>query len=44
LFCWSWWNCRPSLFQLSNSDGEQFHQYQQNKRKFKQWWTTIPPI
>jgi hypothetical protein len=20
------------------------HQYQQNKRKFKQWWSTIPPI
>ena len=27
-----------------NSDGQQFHQYQQNKRKFKQWWSTIPPI
>ena len=27
-----------------NSDGRQFHQYQQNKRKFKQWWSTIPPI
>ena len=26
------------------SDGQQFHQYQQNKRKFKQWWSTIPPI
>jgi hypothetical protein len=24
-----------------NSDGQQFHQYQQNKRKFKQW-LTIP--
>jgi hypothetical protein len=23
-----------------NSDGEHFHQYQQNKRKFKQWWWT----
>jgi hypothetical protein len=20
------------------------HHYQQNKRKFKQWWSTIPPI
>jgi GTP-sensing pleiotropic transcriptional regulator CodY len=26
------------------SDGQQFHQYQQSKRKFKQWWSTIPPI
>jgi MFS superfamily sulfate permease-like transporter len=25
-----------------NSDGQQFHQYHQNKRKFKQWWSTIP--
>jgi hypothetical protein len=27
-----------------NSDGQQFYQYQQNKRKFKQWWSTIPPL
>ena len=27
-----------------NSDGQQFHQYQQNKKKFKQWWSTISPI
>jgi hypothetical protein len=27
-----------------NSDGQQFHQYQQNKRKLKQRWSTIPPI
>ena len=32
-----------------NSDGPLFHQYQQNeqsplKRKYKQWWSTIPPI
>jgi hypothetical protein len=27
-----------------NSDGHQFHQYQQNKRKFKQRWSSIPPI
>ena len=27
-----------------NSDGQQFQQYQQNKRQFKQWWSTIPPI
>ena len=27
-----------------NSDSHQFHQYQQNKRKFKQWWSSIPPI
>jgi hypothetical protein len=26
-----------------NSDGQQFHQHQQNKRKCKQWWSTIPP-
>ena len=26
-----------------NSDGQQFYQYQQNKRKFEQWWSTIPP-
>ena len=27
-----------------SSDGQQLLQYQQNKRKFKQWWSTIPPI
>ena len=27
-----------------NSDGQQFYQYHQNKRKFKQWWSTIQPI
>ena len=27
-----------------NSDGQQFYQYQQNKRKFKQWRSTILPI
>ena len=27
-----------------NSDGQQFYKYQQNKRKFKQWWSTIPQI
>ena len=27
-----------------NSDGRQLHQYQQKKRKFKQWWSIIPPI
>ena len=27
-----------------NSDGQQFHQYQQQKRKFKQWWSTIALI
>jgi hypothetical protein len=25
-----------------NSDGHQFLQYQQNKRKFKQSWSSIP--
>jgi hypothetical protein len=24
-----------------NSEGQQFHQHQQNKRKFKQSWPTI---
>jgi hypothetical protein len=27
-----------------NSHGQQLHQYQQNKRKFKQQWSIIPPI
>ena len=31
-----------------NSDGHQFHQYQQNKQYLspnnKQWWSSIPPI
>jgi hypothetical protein len=27
-----------------NSDGQQFHQYHQNKRQFKQRWSTIPLI
>ena len=27
-----------------HSDGLQFHQYQQKERKFKHWWSTIPPI
>ena len=27
-----------------NSSGQQFLQYQQTKRKFKQWWSTILPI
>ena len=27
-----------------NSDGQQFYQYQQTKRKFKQWWSIIQPI
>ena len=27
-----------------NSDGQQFYQYPQTKRKFEQWWSTIPPI
>ena len=30
--------------EILNSDSQQFLQYQQNKRKFKQWWSTIPPI
>jgi hypothetical protein len=27
-----------------NSDGQQFFQYQQTKRKFEQLWSKIPPI
>ena len=27
-----------------NSDGQQFLQYQQTKRKFEKWWSTILPI
>jgi GTP-sensing pleiotropic transcriptional regulator CodY len=27
-----------------NSDGQQFLQYQQAKRKFEQWWSTFHPI
>jgi hypothetical protein len=27
-----------------NNGGQQFHQYQQNKGKFKQWWSTVPSI
>ena len=27
-----------------NSDGQLFHQYQQNKKQYKQWWSTVPPI
>jgi hypothetical protein len=27
-----------------NSVGQLAHQYQQNKRKFKQSWSAIPPI
>ena len=27
-----------------NSHGQQFNQFQQNKRKFKQPWSTIQPI
>jgi hypothetical protein len=50
LVCWYWRNCWLSLFNSSNfnktkeslsSDGQQFHQYQENKRKLKQWWSTI---
>ena len=26
-----------------SSDGQQFLQYQQTKRKFSEWWSTIPP-
>jgi hypothetical protein len=50
LICWYWRNYWPSLLKLSfslwkwNSDGQQFHQYQKNKRKLKQWWSTFPPI
>ena len=30
--------------EMFSRDGQQFHQYQENKRKLKQWWSTIPPI
>ena len=30
--------------EILNSDGQRFHQYLQKKRKFKQWWSAIPPI
>jgi spore coat protein CotF len=50
LFCWYWWTCWPSLFALLIlvdlltiiicSDGQQVHQYQQNK----QWWSASPLI
>ena len=30
--------------EILNSDGQQFYQYQQKKRKFKQWWSAILPI
>ena len=30
--------------EILNSDGQQFLQYKQSKRKFKQWWSTIPQI
>ena len=26
------------------NDSQQFLQYKQKIRKFKQWWSTIPPI
>ena len=29
---------------ILSSDDQQFQQDQQNKRKLKQWWSTIPPI
>jgi hypothetical protein len=49
-------NCWPSLFKLSFvlfisvncwssfSDDQQFTNINKNKRKFKQWWSTSPPI
>ena len=30
--------------QSLNSDGQQFLQYKQTKRKFEQWWSKILPI
>jgi hypothetical protein len=46
LFCWYWWNCIPPISTKQrnlNSDGQQFHQYEQIE-KSRQWWSTIPPI
>ena len=43
-------NNRLSPKESLNSDGQQFHQYQQSEqlaltwRKIKLWWSTIPPI
>jgi hypothetical protein len=54
MFCLYWRNCWLSLLKHSSnlnkpkeslsSDGRQFLQYKQSKRKFKQWWSTIPLI
>jgi hypothetical protein len=32
------------VIRFADIGGQQFNQYQQNKRKFKQWWSTIQPI
>jgi predicted nucleic acid-binding Zn ribbon protein len=49
--CWYWWNRWQSLFKLSflfvdNNYCQQIHQYQQQqqKRMYKQWFSTILPI
>jgi hypothetical protein len=36
-----WFNKPKESF---NCDGQQFLQYQQTKRKCKQWWSTILPL
>jgi hypothetical protein len=37
-------DCIHKTTESLNSHGQQFNQYQQNKRKFKQPWSTIQPI
>jgi hypothetical protein len=49
-------DCFPDIDGIDDHQGHQFHQYQQNKqstlilnhwtqkRKFKQWWSSIPSI
>ena len=40
-------NCSTNINKTKdsiNSDGQLFHQYQQNKKQYKQWWSTIPLI
>jgi hypothetical protein len=45
-FCWYWWNCWPSLNELtshlnSSSDGQQFHQYQQKSPLTSTHWVMV---
>jgi hypothetical protein len=48
-FCWYWWNCWPSLNELikitshlnSLSEGQQFHQYQQQSPLTSTHWVMV---